>query len=571
MKLSPVLQTFGALAVRVGAASAPTPTPDPEIDAFPATVNAPAGSIVGGSFLYVESFRGIPFAEPPTGPLHLKPPKRFESTLDNFNARGLAASCPQMVPSDDIPPDLPSEVLDRVRDLPLLKRAAGQEDCLTISVQRPAGVKEGDKLPVLFWIFGGGFQIGGTSAYDATSLLSFARLQDQPFIFVAVNYRVAGFGFMPGAEILADGSANLGLLDQRMGLEWVADNIAAFGGDPDKVTIWGESAGSISVFDQMALYGGNASYNNKPLFRGAIMNSGSMAPADPVDSPKAQAIYNHVVDRAGCANDQDTLVCLRKADYDTFLDAANSFPSLLSYASVASSYTPRPDGKALPDSPEVLAADGRYYAVPMIIGDQEDEGTVFALFQSNISTTTELATYLHDYFFPSATVEELTTLVNTYSPDKSEGSPFRTGDTNEWYPGFKRLAAILGDLIFTLTRRGFLGLTAAANPDVPSWSYLASYDHGTPILGTFHGSDIIQVFYGQFPNNAARSSRTYYYNFLYNLDPNVGVTDYAEWPEWKTGRELMWFENANENSLLADDFRAGSAQWIADNASRLRV
>lgn len=74
--------------------------------------------------------------------------------------------------------------------------------------------------------------------YDPASLLSQGIDQDQPFIFVSVNYRVAGFGFMPGKEILEDGSANLGLLDQRMGLEWVADNIEAFGGDPAKVTIW---------------------------------------------------------------------------------------------------------------------------------------------------------------------------------------------------------------------------------------------------------------------------------------------------------------------------------------------
>lgn len=112
--------------------------------------------------------------------------------------------------------------------------------------------------------------------YDPASLLSQAIDQDQPFVFVGVNYRVAGFGFMPGKEILADGSSNLGLLDQRMGLEWVADNIAAFGGDPTKVTIWGESAGAISVFDQMALYGGNITYKDQPLFRGAIMNSGSI-------------------------------------------------------------------------------------------------------------------------------------------------------------------------------------------------------------------------------------------------------------------------------------------------------
>jgi carboxylesterase type B len=147
---------------------------------------------------------------------------------------------------------------------------------------------------MLTCLSGGGFELGGTSMYDGTSLVAESVAQGKPIIFVAVNYRVGGFGFMPGKEILADRSGNLGLLDQRLGLEWVADNIAAFGGDPDKVTIWGESAGAISVMDQMLLYDGDNSYKGKSLFRGGIMNSGSIVPAQPMDSSKAQAIYDTV-------------------------------------------------------------------------------------------------------------------------------------------------------------------------------------------------------------------------------------------------------------------------------------
>jgi carboxylesterase type B len=110
-----------------------------------------------------------------------------------------------------------------------------------------------------------------------------------------------------GFEILKDGSSNLGLLDQRLGLQWTADNIAVFGGGPEKVTIWGESAGSISVFDQMALYDGDCTYKGKPLFRAAVMDSGSITRADPIDCPKAQDVYNYVVSQAGCSSSGDAL------------------------------------------------------------------------------------------------------------------------------------------------------------------------------------------------------------------------------------------------------------------------
>ncbi|KAM0190652.1 hypothetical protein ACHAPA_009814 [Fusarium lateritium] len=570
-----MLQTlFSVLLLSAGALASPQPKPTLEQRvASTATVVLPSATVLGNVMNKVESFGGIPYAEAPEGKLRLRPPKRLQKSLGTFDATGPAGACPQMVASTKSK-DFLFQVLGSIANIPFVQTATGQsEDCLTITVARPEGTKANAKLPVLFWIFGGGFELGWSSMYDGTGLVNYGVGLDQPFVFVAVNYRVGGFGFLPGKAIQDEGSGNLGLLDQRMGLEWVADNIASFGGDPNKVTIWGESAGAISVFDQMALFDGDNKYNGKPLFRGAIMNSGSVVPCEPLDGVKGQAIYDAVVEEAGCASKSDTLDCLRNLDYTDFLNAVTSVPGILSYSSLALSYLPRPDGRTLTASPEVLAQQGKYAAVPMIIGNQEDEGTLFSIFQSNLTTDEKLVSYLKDYYFHAADVPQLRDLLRTYGTGLAaitQNSPFRSGILNEIFPGFKKRAAILGDLVFTLARRLFLQVATGVNGDVPSWSYMSSYDQGTPVLGTFHGSDLIQVFYGIKDNYAARSIRSYYINFVYSLDPNIGSTGkYPNWPQWKNGQKLMQFF-ADKAVILNDDFRSTSYNWLVKNIATLR-
>ncbi|PVI05202.1 alpha/beta-hydrolase [Periconia macrospinosa] len=526
---------------------------------------SPQATVAGKSSQDVDTFNGIPFAKPPTGSLRLKPPQPLTSAIGKVDGTQTPKACPQFFFSID-GSNFPTNVLGQILNTGLFQAATNAgEDCLTLNVQRPAGTKADAKLPVLFWIFGGGFELGSTQMYDGTSLVRESVENGKPIIFVAVNYRVGGFGFLPGKEILQDGSANLGLLDQRAGLQWVADNIAAFGGDPSKVTIWGESAGAISVFDQMALYDGDNTYKGQPLFRGAMMNSGSVVPAAPVDDNKGQIIYNAVVSKAGCSSASNTLACLRSVSYKTFLDAANSVPGILSYSTVSLSYLPRPDGKVLTASPDLLVASGKYAKVPFIVGDQEDEGTLFGLFTPNLTTTSDVTNYLSTVFFPTTAKTTLAGLVDTYPGITENGSPFRTSLLNNWYPQFKRVSAILGDITFTLTRRIFLNSANSVNPDVPSWSYLATYDYGTPILGTFHGSDLLQVFFGILNNNARKSIRGYYYSFIYELDPNKN-SGLPEWPRWSTTKELMTF-GANSNSLQKDNFRTQAYEYLKTYAN----
>ncbi len=516
-----------------------------------------------------DGYQGIPFAQPPVGQLRLKPPKSLTSSLGTVQATGLPRACPQFN-SQTNTGNLPSDVENQLLNSYIVQQASDSgEDCLTLNVQRPSTATASSKLPVVFWIYGGGFEFGSTQQYDATELITTSVTQGKDIIYVAVNYRLGGFGFMPGKEILADGSANLGLLDQRLGLQWVADNIQQFGGDPTKVTIWGESAGSISVLDQMVLYNGKNVYKGKPLFRAAVMDSGSIVSSDPVNCTKSQIVYNTVVQNAGCSGSSNTLACLRGLDYQTFLNAANSVPAILGYNSVALSYLPRPDGTVLTKSPDVLVQNGVYTKIPFIIGDQEDEGTLFSLSQTNLTTTQDLVTYLSTIFFHDATVSQVQALVASYPDDPSAGSPFNTGPLYSIYPQYKRLAALLGDTTFTLTRRLFLTLTTKASPSTPSWSYLASYLYGTPVVGTFHSSDIQQA-YGETPDFASISIQTYYLSFFNTMNPNTGTTGQIAWPQWSAGNELLHF-NAASNTLLADDFRNASYSAIVSLRSALRI
>ncbi|THY69728.1 alpha/beta-hydrolase [Aureobasidium pullulans] len=531
------------------------------------------GTVVGSILGNVDSFKGIPFALPPTGSLRLKPPQSITAAYPSgtFAATGVPKACPQFFSQVDSS-DIPSDVLGELLMSPLLQVATNTgEDCLTLNVQRPAGTTSSSKLPVVFWIFGGGFEVGSTQMYDGTPLVSESATLGHPVIYVVVNYRVGGFGWLAGKELQADGSTNLGLRDQRKGLEWVAENIAAFGGDPDKVTIWGESAGAISVYDQMIINGGDNTYNGKALFRGAIMNSGSIVPAVEVSHPKAQAVYDVVVNAAGCSGSSDTLECLRTIDYETFMRAADSVPGLFSYQSIALAYLPRPDPSSsfFPVSPEVANQNGNYAKVPIIAGDQEDEGPLFSLVQSNITTDAQLLDYVASAF-PDTPRSVVAANVATYPNDPSAGSPFRTGIFNNIYPQYKRLAALFGDAVFNLRRRQLL---YTASSVVPMWSYLDSHLYGTAVLGTFHGSDLLAIFFGTGGITTQKTYLDYYTSFINYLDPNAigSGAPLISWPQYNTTKPTLLQLQAVGNNLLPDTYRSASFQALQANVGSFRT
>ncbi|KOC11749.1 extracellular carboxylesterase [Aspergillus flavus AF70] len=231
-------------------------------EAHPPKAKVQNGTYVGvhNDHYNIDYFLGIPFAQPPIGNLRLAPPVSLNSSFSGTrNATNLQPACVQFQLTAENKPQ--TATIDR----------AISEDCLTLNVYRPS--KCGDqKLPLLVWIYGGGYTQGSNSdpRYNLTFIVNNSVKMGKPIIAVAINYRLNGFGFLGGPVIQEQGLTNLGLRDQRLALHWIQENTAGFGGDKSKVTIWGQSAGAGSVGSQLLAYGGR----NDSLFRAAIADSG---------------------------------------------------------------------------------------------------------------------------------------------------------------------------------------------------------------------------------------------------------------------------------------------------------
>jgi triacylglycerol lipase len=425
-------------------------------------------------------------------------------------------------------------------------------------------------------ITGFGFVVGVPSRYNATNFIKFGVENKQPFIFVTANYRMGPWGFLPGEQVMVNKSTNLGLHDQRMSIEWASDNIAAFGGDPDKITLWGHSAGGVSVFNHLVINEGNATYNGRQLFRGAIMSSGSLMPADYPNSTKCQEVYNAVVKAARCERKRDTLQCLRELPLADFERATNSIPGITAVETMRLLYIPRPDGELIRYSPEKLVNNSMFLAVPMILGNQEDEGTLFTQAQSSVNSGGRLNQYLRKHYFYNAKKSQMRDFVKTYSKKPFDGSPYRTGDDFEDWVGKKRFASVIGDALFVLTRRIAMAFVASSRPLVPLWGYQTSYDYrngDSSLYGTSHGSFEAVIFgAGEYNTSyTTKSARAYFLNFVYNLDPNKRSPSLEFWPKWTIEEPRLLLFNKSRNAYLSDTYRTRSYQHMSHEIKLFRL
>lgn len=308
----------------------------------------------------VKVFKGIPFAAPPVGPLRWRAPQPVEPWTGVRKATEFGARCMQTPIFGDM----------------VFKDAGQSEDCLYLNVWAPANPPAA-KLPVMVWIYGGGFVAGATSEPRQDG----GNLTRKGVVVVSMNYRLGLFGFFSHPELTRESghnaSGNYGLMDQTEALRWVRDNIAAFGGDPGNVTIFGESAGSFSVSAQMA------SPLAKGLFHKAIGESGAFF-GETLGLKKLAETETANVELAKTAWGGGTLAELRAKPADDLIKAIPRGPAFR--------FAPNIDGFFLPESIAAIFAAGKQSQVPLLAGWNADEGSSVAILGRDAPTPGLLAT-----------------------------------------------------------------------------------------------------------------------------------------------------------------------------------
>jgi para-nitrobenzyl esterase len=413
------------------------PFGDAAAQSVPVETVIETGTLVGQAENGILSFKGIPYAAPPVGRLRWMPPAPAATWEGSREAKAFGASCTQ----------------------PLLKSgpantdfSAGfmSEDCLTLNVWAPE--KRDAPLPVMVYIHGGAHVIGSSAQpiYDGAN---FAR---SGVVLVTINFRLGNLGYFAHPALTREAAqdaplGNYAMMDQIAALKWVQRNIAAFGGDPANVTLFGESAGGTNVLFLLAMP------STKGLYEKAIIQSSSRWAVVPELSSK-EARGAELASEWGLDGAKATAAELRALPIEK-----------LGVKAPGPNFGPFVDGRLLPESPLQSLLSGRYADVPLIIGYNSDEGTLMELFQ-----------------LPPAAI------FKAYSPDKlAQARELYADEAME-----DRLLArrIFIDALFGASSRLVARSTAGGHP---SWLYYFSYvgeNSRAKLPGAPHGGELIYVF-----------------------------------------------------------------------------
>jgi para-nitrobenzyl esterase len=438
--------------------------------------------LVSGTGSAVRAYKGIPYAAPPVGELRWKAPQPPKPWKGVMVANAFSPACMQAQ---------------------LMTAQPVSEDCLTLNVWTPA--KKGQKLPVMVWIHGGGFQIGASSqtVYDGEALAS------KGVVLVSMNYRMGVFGFLahPALSAESDGiSGNYGMLDMVAGLRWVNKNIEAFGGDPDNVTIFGESAGGTAVSLLMVMPPA------KGLFHKVIAESAAWMNTPFMELKVAEVAHQQKVGADLAALRNKSAAEIQKMTAAPIGGGASENPL----------WMPLVDGRVIPDDPAKLFNSGQFHKVGLMAGTNADEGTLLGG-----PPVRNMKAYQGwgDKLFGSMTEG----LMKAY-PAATDADAYNAA------------AGAYGDYLFLQGTRQMLRAAAKSNPKTYQYFFTRVSGVGKKTKwGAFHAAEIPYVF-GTLPDSAYGTKASFIGDFAvdpdsYNeTDAKISAAMQGAWVQFaKTG------------------------------------
>ena len=471
--------------------------PEPGVANDSSVVKTDAGSVSGMQQGGLRVFAGIPFAAPPTGDLRWRPPAPVQPWNGVKETKVYSPACPQPVAAD-----------------PGLNMS---EDCLYLNVWTPAKSAD-EKLPVMVFFYGGAFGkiAGSMPLYNGTALAQ------KGVIVVTTNYRVGALGFLAHPrldnESPNNSSGNYGLLDQIAAMQWVQRNIRQFGGDPSRVTIFGQSAGGESILIHLA------SPLSRGLYQQAIVESGTFwtngAEIDAIyakaDAEQLGETYAHSLGYSG----PDAIVQMRKLSYQ---EITNATPWPASSFQIVNSrhFEPAIDGWLVPVAPDSVFRLHRQNPVPLIIGTNADDGITLAA-DANM-TVPEYQTFIQHRFGNGSDA-----VLAKYPASSTAEVQIR-------------LAQIMTDFDFTDAAKFVAGSMADLNQSTYRYQY--SYVLPGQPYGAFHGSETLLIFkvpirWDRVTDSVSDNLIDLWTRFAKTGDPNGGMN--VTWPKYtrETGQYL---------------------------------
>ncbi|KAJ5209342.1 Carboxylesterase type B [Penicillium cf. viridicatum] len=457
----------------------------------------------------VDQYLGMRYAKAPLGNLRFRGPENPEDTVGVSDASSFGPLC--------------VGVGESIND-------SLAEDCLFINVWRPTNASADSNLPVWLFIQGGGYANNANGNYNGSEVV---QQSGHNIIFVNFNYRVGVLGFLASEHVRKNGDLNAGLLDQRKALHWVQKHIRKFGGNPDHVVVHGDSSGAGSVAYHLTAYG----QRNTTLFIGAVAES----PFWPTKRTVAQMEfqYDRFVKDVSCHKAKDSLACLRSVDIKIIqkFNVDNPFPGGSPTPVPRWYFLPVVDGDLIRDHLYNLFSEGKFIHVPLLVGDETNEGTDFAY---NASSKSEVAQFMKNNY-PGLSHNQLDTINKAYE---------HVDPLPKHAAYFASAAGAYGDSTFTCPGNFMTAAMAKSSSSHRVWNYRYNIRDTTKIangMGVSHVFDLPAIFgigetnqptYSYASSNAkiVPITMNYYLSFIKVLDPNIyRYKDAPEWQPWGSG------------------------------------